>query len=45
MSACNESRQQAKTSTDKNWQAWIHDPDGNKVELMMIDPDSPQAKA
>lgn len=30
---------------DKNWQAWIHDPDGNKVELMMIDPESPQAKA
>lgn len=34
-----------KTSGDKNWQAWIHDPDGNKIELMMIDPDSPQAKA
>lgn len=37
--------QEPKTSADKNWQAWIHDPDGNKVELMMIDPDSPQAKA
>ena len=37
--------QEPKTSSDKNWQAWIHDPDGNKVELMMIDPDSPQAKA
>lgn len=24
---------------------WLYDPDGNKVELMMIDPDSPQAKA
>lgn len=34
-----------KTSSDKNWQAWIHDPDGNKVELMMIDPESPQALA
>ena len=37
--------QEPKTSSDKNWQAWIHDPDGNKVELMMIDSDSPQAKA
>lgn len=30
---------------DHNWQAWTHDPDGNKIELMMISPDSPQAKA
>lgn len=37
--------QEPKTSADLNWQAWIHDPDGNKIELMMIDPDSPQAKA
>lgn len=34
-----------KTAADRNWQAWIIDPDGNKIELMMIDPDSPQAKA
>ncbi|MCQ2150376.1 MAG: VOC family protein [Bacteroidales bacterium] len=34
-----------KTAADRNWQAWIMDPDGNKIELMMIDPDSPQAKA
>ena len=34
-----------KTAADLNWQAWIMDPDGNKIELMMIDPDSPQAKA
>lgn len=34
-----------KTAVDRNWQAWIMDPDGNKIELMMIDPDSPQAKA
>ncbi|MBQ0000033.1 MAG: VOC family protein [Clostridiales bacterium] len=34
-----------KTSADKNWQAWIHDPDGNMIELMMIDPESPQALA
>ena len=24
---------------------WLYDPDGNKIELMMIDPESPQAKA
>jgi catechol 2,3-dioxygenase-like lactoylglutathione lyase family enzyme len=36
--------QEPKTSSDLNWQAWIHDPDGNKVELMQIDPHSPQAK-
>ncbi len=30
---------------DLNYQAWIHDPDGNKIELMTIDPNSPQAKA
>ncbi|MCQ2175720.1 MAG: VOC family protein [Bacteroidales bacterium] len=37
--------QEPKTGSDLNWQAWIHDPDGNKIELMMIHPDSPQAKA
>lgn len=37
--------QEPKTAADRNWQAWISDPDGNKIELMMIDPDSPQAKA
>lgn len=37
--------QEPKSSADLNWQAWIHDPDGNKIELMMIDPGSPQAKA
>ena len=37
--------QEPKTSADRNWQAWIADPDGNKIELMMIDPDSPQAKS
>lgn len=30
---------------DKNFQAWIHDPDGNKIELMEIHPDSPQASS
>jgi lactoylglutathione lyase len=33
------------TGKDNNIQAWIHDPDGNKIELMQISPDSPQAKA
>lgn len=27
---------------DKNWQAWIHDPDGNRIELMQLHPDCPQ---
>jgi lactoylglutathione lyase len=34
-----------KTGADKNTQAWILDPDGNRVELMYIHPDSPQARA
>jgi catechol 2,3-dioxygenase-like lactoylglutathione lyase family enzyme len=36
---------EVKQGGDKNYQAWTHDPDGNKVEIMQIDPDSPQAKA
>lgn len=27
---------------DKNWQAWIRDPDGNRIELMQLHPDCPQ---
>lgn len=27
---------------DKNLQAWIHDPDGNRIELMQFHPDCPQ---
>jgi lactoylglutathione lyase len=34
-----------KQGSDKNYQAWTHDPDGNKIELMVIDPSSPQANA
>ena len=34
-----------KRSADLNMQAWIQDPDGNKIELMQIDPNSPQALA
>ena len=29
---------------DLNWQAWITDPDGIRIELMQIDPNSPHAK-
>ena len=34
-----------KGKRDGNWQAFVSDPDGNKIELMQIDPMSPQAKA
>lgn len=27
---------------DKNWQAWIRDPDGNRIELMQLHPECPQ---
>lgn len=30
---------------DNNWQAWIMDPDGVRVELMQIDENSPHVKA
>jgi|NGEPerStandDraft_6_1074524.scaffolds.fasta_scaffold126702_2 catechol 2,3-dioxygenase-like lactoylglutathione lyase family enzyme len=30
---------------DHNWQYWIADPDGNRIELMQITPESPHAKA
>jgi catechol 2,3-dioxygenase-like lactoylglutathione lyase family enzyme len=33
-----------KQGADYNWQAWVKDPDGIRVELMQIDPQSPQAK-
>jgi catechol 2,3-dioxygenase-like lactoylglutathione lyase family enzyme len=29
---------------DKNFQAWLKDPDGVRVELMQISPESPQGK-
>lgn len=28
---------------DGNWQAWVIDPDGNRIELMQLEPDSPQS--
>ena len=30
---------------DHNWQAWLTDPDGGRIELMEISPDSPQMAA
>lgn len=30
---------------DGNWQTWIEDPDGHRIELMQMMPDSLQAKA
>lgn len=34
-----------KRALDGNWQAWIEDPDGNRIELMQMDPDSLQLRA
>ncbi|MDR1540784.1 MAG: VOC family protein [Clostridiales bacterium] len=36
---------EAEQGVDGNCQAWIHDPDGNKIELMAIGESSPQNKA
>jgi lactoylglutathione lyase len=36
---------QLKVGADRNKQAWIEDPDGNRLELMQMAPDSMQAKA
>ena len=33
-----------RQANDHNWQAWIHDPNGIRIELMKIMPESPQAK-
>jgi lactoylglutathione lyase len=37
--------QPLKKGLDGNWQAWIEDPDGVRIELMQMMPDSAQAKA
>ena len=34
-----------KKAADGNWQAWIEDPDGNRIELMQMDPSSLQLRA
>ncbi len=33
-----------KQGADANWQSWTKDPNGIRIELMQIDPTSPQAK-
>ena len=33
-----------KQGADMNWQAWVTDPNGIRIELMKIDPQSPQAQ-
>ena len=33
-----------KLGLDHNWQAWISDPDGNKIELMQLAEESPQRR-
>ena len=33
-----------KQGADMNWQAWVTDPNGVRIELMQIDPKSPHAK-
>ena len=33
-----------KVGLDRNWQAWVTDPDGNPVELMQLDEESPQRR-
>ena len=33
-----------REGSDKNLQAWLKDPDGVRVELMQISPESPQGK-
>jgi lactoylglutathione lyase len=30
---------------DLNWQCWVRDPDGNRIEFMQMNPESPQAKS
>ncbi len=34
-----------KLAVDGNYQAWIEDPDGNRIELMQMAPDGMQAEA
>ena len=34
-----------KTAVDRNRQAWIEDPDGNRIELMQLNPEGMQAEA
>ncbi len=36
---------EVKMGGDNSWQAWLADPDGNRIELHMYTPTSKQAKA
>lgn len=36
---------QKQMAADLNWQAWIEDPDGNRLELMQMTPECLQLKA
>ena len=36
--------EEPKQGSDYNWQAWIKDPNGVRIELMQIMPESPQAQ-
>jgi lactoylglutathione lyase len=38
-------REVLKHPADNNWQCWIADPDGHRIELMQMAPDSKQAEA
>lgn len=31
-----------KRGKDTNWQCWVRDPDGNRIEFMQLNPGSPQ---
>jgi len=33
-----------KQGSDLNWQCWVRDPDGNRIEFMQMNPESPQLK-
>ena len=35
---------QPKLGVDNNWQCWVTDPDGVRIEVMQISPDSPHGK-
>jgi lactoylglutathione lyase len=42
---CVEIMYELKQGVDHNWQAWIKDPDGIRIEFMQIDERSPHYKA
>ncbi|TBL79042.1 VOC family protein [Paenibacillus thalictri] len=33
-----------KMGKDTNWQCWVRDPDGNRIEFMQLSPESPQSQ-